>query len=149
VGGNIATNIVGSCHPSAPVSLIAVQGLADPSVAPEGGYVGGSPPGGLMQGHRATLELWRSLDGCAPEAVSTPMPVLVQDGTSVVRRSYGNCRGMAEVAGYEIEGGGHRWPPHVFDGPAEAAARRENGVSSGNLNASDVIWSFFAAHPRR
>src|SRR6185295_825778 len=32
VGGNIATNIVGSCRPSAPVALIAVQGLADPSV---------------------------------------------------------------------------------------------------------------------
>ena len=49
---------------------------------------------------------------CAPAVVSTSLPVLVRDGTSVERR-------------------------------------RENGVSSQNLKASDVIWAFLSTHARR
>jgi polyhydroxybutyrate depolymerase len=131
------------------VAVVAIQGLADPSVPPEGGYVGGSPAGGRVEGIRATEELWRSLNGCAPAVTSTPLPVLMKDGTSVNRRSYANCRGHGDVVSYEIQGGGHRWPPHRFDGPTEALVLRENGVSSGNINASEVIWAFFAAHARR
>ena len=50
---------------------------------------------------------------------------------------------------YEIQGGGHRWPPHHEEGPREALAQRENGASTQNINASEVIWAFFAAHARR
>ena len=80
---------------------------------------------------------------------STPLPVLVPDGTTVVRRTYAGCRGNGDVVWYEIEGGGHRWPPHSYEGGQEAAALRQNGVSSRNINASEVIWAFFAAHARR
>jgi polyhydroxybutyrate depolymerase len=78
--------------------------------------------------------------------VSTPLPVLVQDGTSVARRSYAGCRERADVVWYEIEGGGHRWPPETV---SDARSQAENGVSSRNLNASDVIWAFFKDHGRR
>jgi poly(3-hydroxybutyrate) depolymerase len=40
-------------------------------------------------------------------------------------------------------------PPHQEEGPNEALAQQENGVSSQNVNASEVIWAFFAAHARR
>ena len=50
---------------------------------------------------------------------------------------------------YEIAGGGHRWPPpHDGEGMSEAA-QKENGVSSQNIDASEVIWDFFASHARR
>jgi polyhydroxybutyrate depolymerase len=74
------------------------------------------------------------------------MPVLVRDGTSVERRSYAGCRGHAEVVWYEIKGGGHWWPP--YPGPDAARVQPENGVSSQNLNASEMIWAFFRTHPR-
>ena len=149
VAGGMATNLVRSCRPSSPVAVVAIQGLADPSVPPDGGYVGGSAAGGRVQSSRATEELWRSLNGCAPTVTSSSLAVVVQDGTSVDRRSYTNCRGHGDVVWYEIHGGGHRWPPHLFEGPSEVFARRENGVSSRNINASEVIWAFLAAHARR
>jgi poly(3-hydroxybutyrate) depolymerase len=50
---------------------------------------------------------------------------------------------------YEIQGGGHRWPPFTFDTPTEAMVLKENGPSSRNLDATEVIWTFFAGHARR
>jgi poly(3-hydroxybutyrate) depolymerase len=73
----------------------------------------------------------------------------VNDGTSVTRRVYPGCRAGTEVTWYEIQGGGHRWPPHRPQGIKEVIARREVGVSSQNIDASDVRWTFFAAHPKR
>jgi poly(3-hydroxybutyrate) depolymerase len=70
----------------------------------------------------------------------------VNDGTSVERRTYRNCRGHSEVIWYEIQGGGHRWPPENI---SDAASQRENGVSSQNINASETVWSFFNTHARR
>ena len=86
---------------------------------------------------------------CAPTVTSTPLPALGADGTAFVRRPYAGCRGIGDVVWYEIEGGGHRWPPHAYEGAEEGFALRENGVSSRNINASEVIWAFFAGHARR
>jgi polyhydroxybutyrate depolymerase len=142
--GAITRTVAASCRPSVPVAVIGIQGVADPSVF----FDGGGPAGGMLYGSRATEELWRSLNGCSPTATTTPLPVVSKDGTSVERRTHGNCRGHSDVVWYEIQGGGHRWPPHL-EGQNEALALRENGVSSQNLNASEVIWAFFNAHPRK
>jgi polyhydroxybutyrate depolymerase len=136
--GAMAKNTAGSCHPRVPVAIVAIQGRADPSVPFDGNE--------HLQSSRATEEMWRSLNGCAPAVVSTSLPVLVRDGTSVARRSYANCRGHGDVVWYEIEGGGHRWPPETV---SDVRSQRENGVSSQNLNASDVIWAFLNTHARR
>ena len=144
--GAIANNTAKACHPRMPVAVVGIQGRADPSVPFEGDAIGGQAAGAVLYGARATQELWRSLNGCARSVMTTPMPVLVQDGTSVVRRSYTSCRGHGDVVWYEIEGGGHRWPPEMV---SDIRSQRENGVSSQNLNASEVIWAFFNAHARK
>ncbi|HYM23658.1 MAG TPA: PHB depolymerase family esterase [Vicinamibacterales bacterium] len=148
--GTIASKLAPSCHPPVPVAVVGVQGVADPVVPFKGGEVGGTlrgaSAGGAVESSRATQELWRSIDGCDPTPASTPMHAGVQDGTSVTRRVYSGCK--ADVVWYEIEGGGHRWPPHKTQGVAENLARRTLGVSSQNINASETIWAFFASHPR-
>ena len=147
--GTIAAGVAASCRPSAPVAVVSVLGVADPSMPFDGSSAGDRAAGTALESSRATEELWRSLNGCAQAATSTPLPVLVQDGTSVDRRTYARCRGNGDVVWYEIHGGGHRWAPHRYDGEQEALALRENGVSSQNINATEVIWAFFAAHARR
>jgi polyhydroxybutyrate depolymerase len=151
--GTIATARAASCRPSEPVAVVGVQGVDDPVVPFNGGNVGGTlegaAAGGSVESSRATQELWRSIAGCAPNPASTVVPALVKDGTSIVRRTYTNCRAGADVLWYEIQGGGHRWPPHHADGIAEAIAKRKLGSSSQNIDASAVIWKFFAAHGRR
>jgi polyhydroxybutyrate depolymerase len=147
--GTLAVGPAASCRPSAPVAVIGIQGIADPTVPFEGGYIAGGPDGGSVLGSRATQELFRSLNGCTATPVVSSLPVIVKDGTSVDRRTYGSCRQGADVVWYEIQGGGHRWPPFQFASLREAAEVRDNGVSSQNLVASEVIWEFFAAHARR
>jgi len=127
-----------SCRPSRPVPVVAIQGRSDPSVPFEGNE--------HLRSSRETEGIWRSLNGCMPAVVSAPLPVLVQDGTSVERRSYAGCRDNGDVVWYEIEGGGHRWPPETV---SDARSQAENGVSSQNLSASEVIWAFFKDHGRR
>jgi polyhydroxybutyrate depolymerase len=150
--GTIPSAMVARCHPAAPVAVAGVQGVADPIVPFNGGDVGGTlqgaAAGGRVESSRATQELWRALNGCAPSVTTTDLPVRVRDGTSVTRRAYGGCRAGVEVVWYEIEGGGHRWPPHQARGIAERMAGRVAGPSSQNIDASEELWKFFAAHPR-
>jgi len=135
--GAMAKRVTASCHPSRPVPIVGVQGRADPSVPFEGNEV--------LESSRTTEDTWRSLNGCAQTVISTPLPVRVNDGTSVERRSYASCRGAGDVVWYEIQGGGHRWPPETV---SDARSQAENGVSSQNLDASEVIWAFFRTHAR-
>jgi polyhydroxybutyrate depolymerase len=149
--GTIASGLAATCHPSAPMSVVGVQGVSDPVVPFGGGDVGGplkGAAGGRVESSRATQELWRRLAGCADTASSVTLPGRVNDGTAVTRRVYSGCRAGTDVIWYEIQGGGHRWPPHRAQGIQEALARRKVGISSQNINASATIWQFFAAHHR-
>jgi polyhydroxybutyrate depolymerase len=146
VAASMATAIANTCRPVAPVAVIAIQGRDDPAVRFEGGPVG-NQPGSPVLASRAAEMLWRALNACAPKVIASPLGVFIKDGTKVERRIYTNCRGNAEVVWYEIHGGGHRWPPHQ-EGTSEATVRKENGVSSQNLNASEIIWKFFERHQR-
>jgi polyhydroxybutyrate depolymerase len=136
--GAMAKNTAASCRPRRPVAVVAIQGRNDPSVPFDGDE--------QVRSSRETEDVWRSLNGCSPRATSTPLPALVKDGTSVERRTYAGCREHGDVVWYEIDGGGHRWPPETV---SDARSQAENGVSSQNLDASEVIWAFFKDHGRR
>ncbi len=56
-------------------------------------------------------------------------------------QSWEGCREEATVTLYTIEGGGHAWPG--------AAAAAGQAAGTDTINATEVIWDFFAAHPRR
>jgi len=148
------TKLVPSCHPSQPVAVVSIQGTADPLMPFAGGEEGqGSARrlgvGGAIDSAQATQELWRANDGCSATPSVTTEPPRVNDGTSVTRRAWSNCRAGTDVVWYEIQNGGHRWPPAQPHGPAEALAERAFGVSSRNLDATATLWEFFAAHARR
>jgi polyhydroxybutyrate depolymerase len=149
----VATPLASRCRPSEPVAVVGIQGVADPMVPFEGGEVGEHnrfARGGRVESSRATQELWRSVDGCRPDPVIAQLPVRADDGTSVTKRAYAGCRAGADVEWFEISGGGHRWPPHTAERAlAERFARRALGVSSQNIDATDILWAFFNAHPKR
>jgi polyhydroxybutyrate depolymerase len=82
------------------------------------------------------VEFWRANNGCART------PVTKRAGNVVMDR-YTGCRSDADVRLYTIENGKHAWAggrmPTVLSGD----------VPSYEYSASEVIWSFFAAHPRK
>jgi polyhydroxybutyrate depolymerase len=121
-----------------PLPTLYIIGRNDPIELPGGGVLRirgekiAQPP--LEQ----NLAQWRQLEGC---------PLAPSSGASsggVERISFTGCRDGAEVVEYFIDGMGHVWP-----GGVNRLPEREVGKSSDKLNATDVIWKFFKAHPRK
>jgi polyhydroxybutyrate depolymerase len=116
------------CRPSAPVSVIVFHGTADNLVP----FNGGSTPYqiGSKRTDRPvadTIGFWVKQDGCAPKPSH-------EETKEVHLDNYSACDGGAAVTLYAIQGGRHVWP----------GAR----VSGNHVPATDLIWSFFAAHPK-
>ena len=149
--GAIASDVAPRCQPASPIAVVAIQSVNDPLVPFNGGQVKENArigEGGSVASARATQELWRAADGCGSQPGVTTLPVRVNDGTSVVRRQFPGCKSGTDVVWYEIQGGGHRWPPHQAATPAEKLAARLFGMSSQNIDATETIWQFFKSHPK-
>lgn len=142
--GSIATNIAPKCNPSKPISVVAIQGTADPFIPINGGDTKhkefGIGDGGLVESAENTMNLWASKNSCSA-ARKERLPVLVDDGTSVDKTTYSGCRDNAEVVYYIVNGMGHGWPPK------KGQVTQISGPASGNIYATKVFWEFFKKHP--
>jgi polyhydroxybutyrate depolymerase len=116
------------CHPSAPVSVLIFHGTAD-RLVPFNGGAASFTLGDKPKHHSVAyaVDFWVKRDACsaAPEHQETP---------KVHIDKYTGCQDGAAVALYAIQGGRHMWPGHPLSGNSVAA--------------TDLIWSFFAAHPK-
>mgnify|MGYP001571063344 CR=1 FL=1 len=146
VVGPIATNLAPRCNPARPISVVGIQGAADPGIpiggGEQGGF-GGLGAGGFVESAESTMQLWASKNGCGVPPTITKLPPKVNDGTSVTHYEYPRCREGVAVEYYIVEGMGHGWPPKRPQAPRLA------GPTSQNINATDTIWEFFKAHPKQ
>jgi polyhydroxybutyrate depolymerase len=110
------------CQPSQPVSVFHVHGLVD-SIVP---YAGGGDyiPGGFPPVEPG-ITTWVHLDGCNDSAQVDPPGTVPMTHTV-----YMACRAGTAVELYAIKYIGHSWPATYV------------------LPVSQVIWDFFAAHPK-
>jgi polyhydroxybutyrate depolymerase len=122
----VAGTLMGPCPQPRPLSLLHIHGLADASVPFDG-----SPGTGYEKidgpDIPSTMDIWRVADDCEPPRVEPGDPVT---------RSTADCAAGRSVTLITIAGAGHQWPGAKDRTPA------------GALDATDVIWQFFAAHPR-
>ncbi len=88
-----------------------------------------------------TVSAWRRANGCGPDPVTEELPDEDDDGTRVLRMTWSDGCGGAEVVLYRIEGGGHTWPGGTY-------RPRFLGVTTREVDANDVMWEFFLRHPR-
>ena len=139
VAGAMPADLAARCGGTAPVAVIAFQGTADPLVPYGGGGV--TRRGGRVLSAERSVAFWATNDGCTAPPATTSEPDRETDGTRVRHTVYGGCRGDRAVELYTIEGGGHTWPGGPPAGRAVGRVTRE-------LDATTVIWSFFARHPR-
>jgi polyhydroxybutyrate depolymerase len=140
VAGAVPAALADRCAGTAPVAVAAFQGTADPLLPYAGGGRGASGRGEVLSALRSA-ELWARVDGCPAEPELEAPGDSVRDGTRVRGRRWTGCRSGREVVLYTIEGGGHTWPDGPPVGPRVGRVTRE-------LKATEVIWAFFAAHPR-
>ncbi|MGE2720294.1 extracellular catalytic domain type 1 short-chain-length polyhydroxyalkanoate depolymerase [Mycolicibacterium celeriflavum] len=122
VAGTLASGF--GCSPSQPVSVMLVNGTADPVVPFGGGpMLGRGGPSDIVSAP-AMAQRWREIDGC-------PAPVEQVQG-SVHRFVASGCAGGTEVMFVQIDGGGHVWPGGLF----------------APFDASQSTGQFFATHGR-
>lgn len=122
------------CPATGAVPIVAFHGTAD-AVDPFDGngqaYWTYSVP--------TAAQRWATHNHCAGPA---PTPMRPGVGETL----YGGCRDDATVVLYAIADEGHEWP----GGPTmPRAITRVLGAQSSAIDANDVMWQFFAAHPRR
>jgi polyhydroxybutyrate depolymerase len=130
-------------EPTHPVSVIVFHGLQDRNLPYDGGWVNG------------TIRLWNtnikvdintyflSVD----ESVSfwvehnncNHIPEIeISESGNIIKRTYVNGTDGSEVILYTVVNGGHEWfgGPEAFWPPCE-------------ISATDLMWDFFEAHPKR
>jgi polyhydroxybutyrate depolymerase len=120
-----------------PLPMLYIIGRNDPLELPNGGVLRIRGENVEQPPIQQNLAQWRALDGCPSEATSD-----VRDG-GVEKVTFDDCKDGVEVVEYFIDDMGHVWP-----GGINRLPERIVGKPSDKLNATDVIWSFFKAHPK-
>ncbi len=138
VGGPMGTEI---CNLKRPVSVIHFHGTKDEH-APFNGGKGIGPSGTEFYSVEHSIQAWVKANGCKQEPVITTFPDTANDGTKVIRKTYGSGKGDSEVVLVMIEGGGHTWP-------GQEPRLKSLGKSTKNISANDLMWEFFEKHPMK
>ncbi|SEH89005.1 polyhydroxybutyrate depolymerase [Mycolicibacterium rutilum] len=112
------------CAPAQAVSVLQVNGTADPVVPIGGGRMFGRGGPSDIVAPAAMAQRWREVNGCPPP---------VEEVNGPVRRiAAAGCAGGTEVVFVQIDGGGHVWP----------------GGFLSPFDASQATGQFFAGHGR-
>lgn len=136
------------CAPTRPVPVLAVHGTDDRYVS----FTGGDNPGladltwndestrafdGLPFAEvTTTAATWAEVQGCEPDPTQTEV------GPTVDLTEYTGCDDDSTVQLYVVEGGGHAWPGSEFSVASEPIL----GTTTDEIDASEVIWTFFEDH---
>jgi polyhydroxybutyrate depolymerase len=134
IGPDSATEL-GTCPSPARISVLHIHGTADHNIPYDGGpgdgyaHIDGPPV-------QSVVATWRQIDGCSQPSSST---------SGVVTTSVASCRDGRAVELITVAGAGHQWP----GSPDRPLIQKALGLDTPStaLNATDVVWSFFAAHP--
>jgi len=119
-----------------PVSLLMIWGEADPLNPIAGGSMRRGGQSVTRPSGRDSFAVWARLLGCPQAREERPAP----DLSLLAARG---CRAGAEALFYRVAGLGHQWPG------GQVYVRAVSGPGSNALNATEVIWAFFARNPRR
>lgn len=147
VGYSMLKTVSQTPHPANPVSVLIMTGTKDPLVPWQGGertFFGGRKIGTTITVPE-TIGYWVAANKCSSiPMVSDELDNNPQDGTRIRKEVYGNGKTGTEVVLYAIEDGGHTWP-----GGKQYLPERLIGKTSRDLDANEIIWSFFKRHVRK
>jgi polyhydroxybutyrate depolymerase len=143
VVGGVPQSYAAMCHPSRPVSVLAINSTLDPIVPYGGGPVRalGTARGNVVDAE-TSAQMFAVADHCSDPVTVKEPDRAPEDGTTVRRTDYACSDGIA-VQQIAVEGGGHTWP-----GGMQYLPRGLVGVVSREFSASERIWEFFRTHGR-
>jgi polyhydroxybutyrate depolymerase len=145
VDGNIPLMLSDECSPSGPVSVLAINNVNDPLVPYNGGEIYGHfhrVKLGEVLSSEESVGFWVKRNRCSVTPVVVEEPDRNPgDGTRVISKKYLNGMAGTEVILYSVTGGGHTWP-----GGIQYLPKWMIGKTSKDINATEVIWTFFKKH---
>jgi len=133
--GPVAGTFSKTCEHPKPTSVLAIHGLADRNVPFNGGIGSGvdrSPRPPVPD----VIAQWRAVDRCGPAQLHDAGTV--HDESSA-------CAEERTVELITVAGAGHQWPGAEPPAPAAVALLGLEQPSHA-LDATAVLWEFFAAH---
>lgn len=145
VVGGIAEPFDKKFKPSCPVSVLIIQGYADPLVPYNGGKVAGGDgkDRGSIIGTDNAAKLWVEANGCKAEPKTDTLPDRdPSDECRVEATQWNDGNGDSEVWLYCVRGGGHTWPDGLQYLPRAIIGRVTHDIDS------ETIWHFFNKHAK-
>lgn len=125
-----------------PVSVLIIHGDADTAVP----YCGISPDFRYASQDQ-TFNYWTANNGCA--TLDTRAALCNFGVPSVVTEKRAtDCLSNTEVRIYRLMGGVHTWYTPPMDDPSQVPYN-PNLDSTVGVTTNDLIWNFFAAHPKQ
>lgn len=147
VDGNIPLLFFPECSPSRYISVLAINNTNDPLVPYEGGDIYGSIRRinlGKVLSVNESIMFWVKWNKCSVYPVIIDEPDKdPKDKTRVKSMHYLDGLEGTEVILYSVEGGGHTWPGGFQYLPVWII-----GKTSRDIDANEIIWSFFKRHSR-
>ncbi|MCU0467952.1 MAG: hypothetical protein MUF58_05065 [Arcicella sp.] len=137
-----ATTIASNCNTTRTVPAMYIHGTNDLLVPFIGGQMTAGA-GGTILSHFQAVDKWVSINVCNKTPITTDLPDIANDGTTIKQRIYSGGKNGSEVVSYVILNGGHTWP-QGNQNLSEAIV----GKTSQDMNACDVIWTFFKRFKR-
>jgi polyhydroxybutyrate depolymerase len=122
------------CNPSQPISVIEFHGTADQHILYDGGYGPESLVDVDFASVKDSIDFWKVFNQCN----SQPQTDSFED---IQHETWTGCTNSTSVELYTILGGGHAWP-----GGLGGWAGSDSPTMT--ISASNLIWDFFAAHPK-
>jgi polyhydroxybutyrate depolymerase len=123
------------CQPKEPVSVIEFHGTSDQHIPYGGGNGDKSLTNITFVSVMDTMDKWVKFDQCSSAPRTSAFADIQQD-------IFSRCADGTSVELYTILGGGHAWPGG--NGPAWPGGDQPTHA----ISATNLMWDFFAAHPK-
>lgn len=143
VASNMRHRYAYTCQTNRPVPVLMINGTDD-HLDPWRG------DGKDLMSVPDSISFWQKHNGCQGEPVARDLASRrPNDPTRVHVYESTHCAKHATVSLIRIDGGGHTWPgtPIHPTIPPAPLAKFILGRTTHNLDANEVIWNFFSAHP--
>ena len=127
-------------EPERDMPLMVMHGEKDP-VWP---YEGGSIAFGKMCTVPGSVEKWAGWNQAELKSTELLPDVDPNDGTRVEKKVYQGATPSSDVEFYTVKGGGHAWP-----GGHQFSPEFQIGKVTRDINANEIMWDFFEAHPKQ
>jgi polyhydroxybutyrate depolymerase len=136
--GPVSAAMLNDCPSPEPISVIHIHGTADTNVPFDGSRGTGVAK---IQGPSIPdlIASWSAIDQCGKPVVTSEDPVT----TSIAQCADGRIVELITIAG-----AGHDWPGSIGANPNVPRGPNADPVSTA-IDATEVIWTFFSAHPKK